>query len=130
MRTLAVNVACWLLKLPLSIAHRTKLTGAILDGLNAVPLRDVITFQQDGTLLIDGMEVDYEKAIKLRESARAMRDNQARQLVRDQISVIAGTRGVVQGDTPEKLYFYRAALWAMQSEQELYNQLAGDESVL
>lgn len=125
MSWLGVQLACWLLRLPLNIQQRTKLVGALLDNLNAVPLTDVITFREDGTLLIDGKEVDYEKASKIRESARAMQNNQARQLVREQVAVLAGQRGVVEGDTPEKLYFYRAALWSMNHEQAIYDSLAG-----
>lgn len=126
MSDIAVHFACWLLKLPLNIQQRTKLIGTILKRIEAVPLTEVIKVK-DGHLFIDGKMVDYDKAVKVRESARAMQNNQARKMVREQIAVLAGTRGVVEGDTPEKLYFYRAALWSMLQEEELYSQLVGTE---
>lgn len=124
MSNIAVHLACWLLKLPLNIQQRTKLIGAVLDRLDAVPLDEVIKVH-DGNLFIQGEQVDYDKASKVRESAHAMLNNQAHQLVREQVAVLAGTRGVVEGDTPEKLYFYRAAIWSMLQQEELYSQLAG-----
>lgn len=125
MSWLAIKLACFLLKLPLSLRERTRLTGAILDGLDAAPLRNLIEVRSDGVLLIEGKPIDYEKAAQLRESARAMLNNQAHVLVREQVASIAGRRGVAEGDTPEKLYFYRAALWWGGQEEEFYSILAG-----
>ena len=53
------------------------------------------------------------------------RDSPARRYGQQQVAAIAGKRGVVEGDTPEKLYFYRAALWYGLMEQELYEKLSG-----
>lgn len=125
--TIGVWLATKLLQLPLTMQQRTKLVGAMLDGLNAVPIQDVIEVKE-GRMYVEGKPIDYEKSVILRDAARAMRGNQARELVRDQIAAEAGKRGIVQGDTPEKLYFYRAALWSMQAEQELYEALAGEIS--
>lgn len=121
---LGVQLACFLLKLPLTLQQRTKLIGAILEANNAVPLRDVITFAQDGTMIIEDELIDFEKAVQIRESARTALDNTARRYVQNQVASIAGRRGVAEGDTPEKLYFYRAALWWGGMEQELYEKLA------
>lgn len=85
---------------------------------------------RDGSLYVEGKIVDYEKAIQLKASARAALGNNARKLVQEQIAAIAGHRGIVEGDTPEKLYFYRAALWWGLQEEELYRMLIGTEEVL
>ncbi len=121
---LGVQLACFLLKLPLTLQQRTKLVGAILESNNAVPLKEVITFAHDGSMIIEDEHIDFEKAIQIRESARAALDNTARKYVQNQVAAVAGRRGVAEGDTPEKLYFYRAALWWGGMEQELYEKLA------
>lgn len=123
---IAAWFACLLLKMPLSLRARTKLIGAILERVEAVPLRDIITRAEDGSLRIEGRPVEYDQAVSLRESAIAMLNNQARRYVQAQVLSVAGHRGVVEGDTPEKLYFYRAAIWWALTEEEIYKQLAGE----
>lgn len=124
MRSIAVRFACFLLKQPLNLQQRTRLVGAILESNNAVPLSDVITLDQDGTMVIENKRIDLDKAIQIRESARAVLENEARKYVQNQVASIAGKRGIAEGDTPEKLYFYRAALWWGRMEQEIYEKLA------
>lgn len=124
MRGIAVRLACLLLKQPLTLQQRTRLVGAILESNNAVPLSDVITLDQDGTMVIENKRIDLEKAIQIRESARGVLENEARKYVQNQVASIAGKRGIAEGDTPEKLYFYRAALWWGRMEQEIYEKLA------
>lgn len=124
MRGIAVRLACLLLKQPLTLQQRTRLVGAILESNNAVPLTDVISVGQDGTMVIENKRIDLEKAIQIRESARGVLENEARKYVQNQVASIAGKRGIAEGDTPEKLYFYRAALWWGRMEQEIYEKLA------
>lgn len=123
MTGIAVTLACWLLKRSLPLQQRTRLLGAILDGLNAVPLQNIIA-NEDGRLMLNGVPADLEKVAQLREGAKRALDNPTRKLIREQVASVAGTRGVVEGDTPEKLYFYRAALWWALTEEELYKQLS------
>lgn len=122
---IVVYLVTWLLKLPLSLRARTRLIGAILDRIEALPLADIIK-EKGGVLYVDGMPVDMDMAVKLREGAKLMLHNSARRIVYQQVASIAGKRGVVEGDTPEKLYFYRAALWWGLTEEDIYKQLAGE----
>lgn len=124
---LGVSLACWLLKLPLSMKQRTKLVGAILEGLNAAPLSDIVDVAPDGKLMLDGHPVEYERAIQLRNAAIAALENGARLAIKEQVLSIAAKRGIVQGDTPEKLYFYRAAIWWGKTEEEILLKLASRE---
>lgn len=124
MSWIGVKLACYLLKIPLSMKQRTSLVCAVLDGLDAVPLYDLIEFRADGVLLINGVQADHDKVVKLRESARAVLNNEALALIREQVASISGRRGVSEGDSPEKLYFYRAALWWGGQEYEMLNRLA------
>ena len=103
-------VAWWLSKATVSLEARTILTNAVLDKLQARHLHAIITSDENG-VLVNGERLEYERAILLRESAKGALNNQARQLVRESVMSLATTRGVLEGDTPEKLYFYRAAIW-------------------
>lgn len=124
MRNFAVHLACYLLKLPLTIQQRTKLVCAILDANNAVPLSDVLTERKGVGLMLNGEPLGYDKAIQLRNSARMALNNQALGHIRNQVASIAGRRGIAEGDTPDKLIFYRAALWWGSMELEVLNTLA------
>lgn len=117
------------LRFPLSLRAKTYLLCAILERIEALPLKESIEVR-NSQLYIRGKVVTFEQAAELRESARAMLMSTARKTVRDHVSAIAAKRGIVEGDTPEKLYFYRAALWWAMTEEELYTLLAGGEDVV
>ena len=123
-RNFAVHLACFLLKLPLTIQQRTKLVCAVLDANNAVPLTDILTEGKGVGLVLNGEPLGYDKSIQLRNSARVALNNQALGHIRNQVASIAGRRGIAEGDTPEKLIFYRAALWYGKMELEVLNSLA------
>ena len=116
-------VAWWLRKATVSLEARTILTNAVLDKLQARNLHAIINSDENG-ILVNGERIEYERAILLRESAKGALNNQARQLVRESVMALATTRGVLEGDTPEKLYFYRAAIWFGATEEEHYRILA------
>lgn len=121
-----VLLACLLLKAPLSLKSRTKLLNSITVQLKPVPLEEVIKFKDDGTLLINKRKISAEEFLEIRESAKALLNNRLRLTIREQVASIAGKRGVLEGDTPEKLFFYRAALWFGMQEEELLRTLAGE----
>ena len=94
----------------LTIAERTACIGSVLDKLEALPLRDIITNSEEG-ILINGRPLDIEKLRVLRDAAKVALDNQALNFIGEQVVWIAIQRGIHNADTPEKLYFYRAAIW-------------------
>lgn len=104
----------WALKViqraDLTISERTLCTGVVLQKLEALPLRGIIEDSDEG-ILINGKQLNIEKVRVLRESAIAALDNQALNLIGEQVVWIAIQRGIHNADTPEKLYFYRAAIW-------------------
>ena len=119
MGALAVKIACFLLRYSrLSLNHRTVLISRILEGLEAIPLQELITFDDAGTLYINGEKVDYEQAKKLSDSAQVMLDSYSRKIIKEHVLSVAGKRGVVEGTTPEQLYFYRVAIWCLLKEEE------------
>jgi len=107
-----------------SLKERTKLVTALLDKLNFIPYKDIIEIDQQGRIMINGQSLPLEKAIQIKESAKAVLDNQCRNLVREQVAFKAVTMGVHNGTMPEQLYWCRTALWIYQQEDELYRVLA------
>lgn len=120
----AVRLACWLLKLPLNIQERTRLTGAILESNNALPLSDFVSIYDNGSVRIGTQLYSYDEASNIRESARAALESRARRAISTQVESTASQRGIVEGDIPEKLYFYRAAIWWGRQEEEILERLA------
>lgn len=108
----------------LTIQDRTALTNVLLDKLQAFPSKDVLTIGENGRLVVGEREVDIDVARKLRQGADAALENSALKVIRDQIAVRAIAMGIHNGDTPEKLFFGRAALWYHQQLDELLKLLA------
>lgn len=118
------NLIIWLMRnTRFSIESRTKCVNALLVKLN-FPCKDIIEVNSEEKIMVNGRQLDLEGARQLRESARAMLENSARKFVREQVAFKAITLGIHNGDTPEKLYFSRTALWFGQMEDELYHLLA------
>lgn len=107
----------------LEAEDRAKCLAALLDNLQAIPIRGVITFNQQGTIAINGRPLEPEQAKLFAESARAMLDSFARKIIREQVAFQAVEMGVHQGLTPEMIVFAKAALWVMQEEQKLLEQI-------
>lgn len=127
---LAVKLAKTLLDgASLSIEQRTELTNALVDKLIALPLHDILTTDEKGTLLLRGKRLDPGQAKLIRESASRMKQETARKIVEKQIKYLAITIGVHQGDSAEKVYFSKVALWVMQEMDKLYTLLAGPEEI-
>lgn len=127
MGNLTTNLIVWLIKSKrFSLQNRTKCISALLNKLNFIPYKDIIETDGQGRTLIEGRPLDFEKAKQVREGAKAILDNPIRKLVRDQVAFRAVNIGVHNGDTPEKVYFSRVALWVTQQEEELLEILAGE----
>ncbi len=119
MQKIAVQFALWLLKRPLSMECRTLLINAILDRLSAIPLRDIITLSENGSLVINGKELDMEELKIIYQSAIALRNNRVFNLIQDQVLHNALTFGLNSSVTLEMLYTSKAAVWWGQEENKL-----------
>lgn len=108
----------------LTIQERNLCTGIILDRLEALPLASIITIDESGTTLIHGQALDIDKARMLYEAASAALDNKAEKLIDQQVLWAAITGGLHNGDSPEKLLFYRAAIWFGQQREAQLKILA------
>lgn len=98
---------------------RTLLINAILDRLSAIPLRDIITLSENGSLVINGKELDMEELKIIYQSAIALRNNRVFNLIQDQVLHNALTFGLNSSVTLEMLYTSKAAVWWGQEENKL-----------
>lgn len=109
---------------PLSTQGRIQLTNTILDVLSIKG--DIIAVDPQGNLLVNGNLIDFERARLLRESAKALQNSLARNVIRNAVTQSSIEMAFHNGDTPEKMFFGRAALWFSQQEDKWIGLLAGD----
>lgn len=126
MQRIAVKLAQYLLRQNLSQELRLKLMSSILDNLQALPFRDIISVDDKGSLLVNGRKLDIEQTIQLRESATSALQSTALKLVTDQVLFNAVTLGVHKVERPEQMIFSRAAIWWGQQQHELLKLLSGN----
>jgi len=111
----------------LTLTQRNLFTNLILDKLDAFPLHDIIKNSDEGEILINGQPLDVEKATVLKESASAALNNKALALVREQVTWTSISGSLHNGDSPEKISFYRAAIWWGQQVEKHLKVLAQHE---
>jgi hypothetical protein len=122
----SVRLACYLLnRSDISIEDRNLLTTCLLDKLAALPLRDMITTNEEGNLLVSGRQIDIDIAKKLRESARAALNSYALNLVREQVTYESVVTGVHKALNADQILFGKAAIWCQQQEVKWLKTLAG-----
>ena len=118
------TLVLWLLK-NLSVKDRTKLVNALINNaLDAVPLKAIITIDENRRILVDGKALSPEQNVALTEGAYAALNNQALQLVREHVRFAAIDQGFLKSDDPTKQLFYKAALWYAQEEKNLLTDLS------
>lgn len=127
LNNLTTKLALYLLrKKNLSEPNKAKILSALLQNIGALPLRKTITFDNDGTIVINGKKLNPEQAIHFKESAMAYKDSFARQLIHEQLRFLAIEMGVHQGLSLERIRFSQAALWILEEEKKLLQFLSPD----
>lgn len=125
-KKIAVKLAVFLLKRSdLSHGDRALLTSCTLDKLAAIPVSDIISVNEQGTLLVNGKMIDIETTRILRESARSMLQSRAFKLVQDQVVYASFVYSMHTAISIEELLFPKAALWWGQQEYKYLKLLAG-----
>ena len=125
---LATKLAVWLVKRSeLSLKDWTTLITQLLINLVAIQSRDIIDTNAEGQLVVNGRLLDIEGAKQLRESAHAILSSSAWKFVREQVEFNAVVAGVHKGDTPEKVYFSKVAIWWGQQFDEVLKTLAQEQ---
>lgn len=122
---LLVKLTTWLLKhKKLDKVSKLALLNAMIVSVNALPIKKIIDFDPDGTIKIEGKYLDVDKSRQIRESAISLKDNQARQLIRDQIARAAIEVGVYNSQNFEQLFFSKAVFWIIQQEEDILSKIA------
>lgn len=110
-----------------TVSDRALFTAKLLDKMRALPVRDILTTDEQGTLLVNGRSLDPESVIRLRESARVLKESRARKLIKGHIRFLAIKEGVHKASNDEQVLFSKAALWIDEQEDYLLNLLAPEE---
>ena len=114
-----------LLKLKkLSQANKTLILNYLLEGVEALPINDVISYNAEGTILVNGQELTVEQAMRLREGAVALKNNWASNLIEEQIKYEAVKYGVHSSLTFDMLYMSKAAIWIQEQRKRLINEIS------
>lgn len=101
---------------------KTRIITALLDNIDALPIRDAISFDIDGTILIRGKKLDLEQIQNLKIGVSVLKDNFARKLIQEQLLYEASLIGLQCVNT-EQLMFSKSAIWMLRRENELINEL-------
>jgi len=126
LKKITTKLSIWLIKRSkLSLEQKAQITSALLENIGALPIRDVIEFDYEGTIKVGGQAIDMEKAILIKTGAKALRDNFTRKVLRDQMKYNALMLSVT-GTNIEQIMFAKAANWVLLQEEELLKKL--DES--
>lgn len=121
------KLAVWALKSKrLSGEDKVRVTNALYDNLQAIPLRNIVTFNEEGTVMINGKILDLQQSMLFLDSARAMKESFARKMIHDQVLYEAVKMGIHNGLSPEMIIFAKAAIWFGQEENKLLNKIAPD----
>lgn len=103
-----------------------KIKTKLLENIGALPYRKIITFDNDGTLKLNGRYLEPEQAIAFRQGAIALRDNYVRKVVNEQKKMLAIELGVHNGLNTEMIEFSKACLWDIQEDENILNQIIAD----
>ncbi len=107
----------------LSQEDRIALMTCILDKIQALPIQDIVTFDEQGTILLQGKKLEPDQAIIFRESAVALKDSFARKVINEQVTFEAIKLGVHISLNTDQVMFAKAALWIIQEEKRLLTQI-------
>lgn len=124
-----VSFACFLLKKELPLSEKNRLTRAILQNLDALPLEDVFQTNTEGELVVKGKVISPSEVRILQESAASALRNRAFILIREQVIYEALVHGVHKANGDSGQLFMRAALWWEQKQEEKLRSLAGSSSL-
>ncbi len=92
-----------------------------------LPIRDCLEFDLDGSIKVQGKELNLEKLVQLREGANSLSHNWTYRLLKEQLAFEAIKIGIHSSQTTEQLLFSKAVLWIQQREIELITKLSGQQ---
>lgn len=109
----------------ISQEERGLILNSLVESINGLPVNDIITFDLEGTLKVQGKPVNAQQAISIREGAFALLNNETYKLIKEQIAYNAIKMGIHTSITTDMLLLSKAALWIQQNEIQLLERLSG-----
>lgn len=103
---------------------KTRIISALLENIDALPIRDAIKFDLEGTVIIRGNKLELEQAQNLKNAVATLKDNYARKIIQEQLLFEANMLGLHKGLTPEMIQFAKACIWCLENEELLINKLS------
>lgn len=98
----------------------------MLESVQGLPFRDVVTFDLDGTVYISGKKLDTDQSIRLREGIVSLSNNQAYKAIKEQIAYEAVKLGVNSSLSMDMVLMSKSALWLQEQEKRLVAELSGE----
>ncbi len=106
----------------LPLEDRLVLTNILMDKIGVLPLEGSIVTSPQG-IQVNGKLLDGEQTANFKLSCIALVDNFARKVVRDQVRYLAIAEGIHKGLSPEQILFSKTALWNMQQEDKVIEEV-------
>lgn len=129
MSSLLTKLVLFLLRnIKLKTEDKTAIVQTFLQK-QSLPIYDIITYE-DGQLVINKRVIEGEARIVLRESAKAVIDNQARRIIQEQVTFEAMKEALHKGTSPEQILFGKAVIWLQQYQDFFLKRLAGEEDAI
>lgn len=125
-----IKILLWILKnRKISTNSRLLITNYLLESINALPIKEIITYNLEGTVRINGKELTPEQAIQFKEGAVALENNGTYRVIKDQIAYEAIKMGIHSSLSMEMILMSKSALWLQEQEKKIISDLAGQEVV-
>lgn len=103
---------------------RLLILNNLIDQTGFFPISDILKQAPDGRLIIKGKTLGVDEIVQLQTSADALKDNLARKIISDQMRFEAVKLGVHQSTNTEMLVFAKAALWILEEQEKLIDNLS------
>lgn len=118
----------WLLKRgDLNPYRRGLILNCLLESVGALPFKDILTFDLDGTPKVAGKNLSPEQLLRLREGAAALEKNWTYRVIKEQIAYEAVKYGVHSSISTDMLLMAKSGLWIQQQEIKLIKDLSGQQ---
>lgn len=109
-------------KANLSLEDRTALVTAMLDKVNALPLRKTFIIDAN-SITLNGKKLDREQILNFKEGVQVLKDNHAHKIFNEQLRYLAITMGINTAVSIDTLYFAKVAMWILEQETLLFESL-------
>ncbi len=99
--------------------NKGRILSSLLDNVHAVQISEVIRFDEQGGIHLDGKLLSKEEHIAFLTSVESLSNSFALKYIRNQIARECVKIGVYQAMNEDQILFAKAALWYQQEENKL-----------